>query len=91
MKKNRQRKKYFFIFQKEDLQTSRSNIWKERTQINKKKKGKKKKEKKIVNPNERQLTAAPEIYRWTVPINIDNYTANSLRKKPRDLCYPRIS
>lgn len=57
MKKNRQRKKYFFTFQKEDLQTSRSNIWKERTQK------KQKKEKKIVNPNERQLTAAPEIYR----------------------------
>lgn len=47
MKKNRQRKKYFFTFQKEDLQTSRSNIWKERTQKNKKKKGKKKKKKKL--------------------------------------------
>lgn len=46
MKKNRQRKKYFFTFQKEDLQTSRSNIWKERTQKKTKKRKAKKKRKK---------------------------------------------
>lgn len=46
MKKHRQRKKYFFTFQKEDLQTSRSNIWKERTQKKQKKRKAKKKRKK---------------------------------------------